>query len=40
MLNFQRQAILAVSGTGDRTYPDRCESPATPLPKKNILEAS
>ncbi|MCC3413988.1 MULTISPECIES: hypothetical protein [unclassified Microcoleus] len=33
MLNFQRQATLAVSGTADRTYPDR-KSPATPLQKK------
>jgi hypothetical protein len=39
MLNFQRQATLAVSGTADRTYPDR-KSPATPLPKKIILKAS
>jgi len=39
MLNFQRQAALAVSGTRGAAIPLQ-ESPATPLPQKIILKAS
>lgn len=39
MLNFQRQAVLAVTGTRECSYPDR-ESLATPLSEKIILKAS